>query len=224
MLNVYLSGEIHTDWRENRSWRARRAGYRSSRGPRDRIMPPATIAAWRFWAARRTSSGMTARARRSTRSAPGRGIEEADRGRRALRHAIQAVERGLRCRLCRGAGQVADHPASRKEHDHALKEVDAARPLAVARDNPGQVVDILALCADRQPARLAVAPGSAHQQRLAVDATSRSLSDRGACQGRGNRRESCRPRRRRATRSPAPIGPEALARDLSHSVFGVRAP
>ena len=112
-MDVYLSGEIHTDWRERIERGAPRPASTS------RFTAPVTDHAASddcgVGDPRRagpSSSGTTTWAPASTRSAPTL-IERGRRRRRPLRRAVQAVERRLRRRPGRGARQAADHAASR---------------------------------------------------------------------------------------------------------------
>ena len=108
---LYLSGEIHTDWREQIEAGARPPGCRSPSLRRSPTTRPPTIAASRssapkpdkFWHDHKGAQMNAIRTRTL--------ISEGRRRRGALRREIQAVERRLRCRLCRRARQAADRPA-----------------------------------------------------------------------------------------------------------------
>ena len=138
MLNVYLSGEIHTDWREqiiagakglDVSFSAPVTDHAASDDCGVAILGPEPD---KFWHDRQGASINAIRTRK--------GIEDAD---------IVVVRFGEKYRQWNAAFDAGYAAALGKslivlqmpEHDHALKEVDAAA-LAVARE-PGQVVDIL---------------------------------------------------------------------------------
>ena len=138
MLNVYLSGEIHTDWREqivegakglDVSFSAPVTDHAASDDCGVAILGPEPD---KFWHDRKGASINAIRTRK--------GIEDAD---------IVVVRFGEKYRQWNAAFDAGYAAALGKslivlqmpEHDHALKEVDAAA-LAVARE-PGQVVDIL---------------------------------------------------------------------------------
>jgi YtoQ family protein len=138
MLNVYLSGEIHTDWRDRI-----RAG---AEGLDVTFTAPVTDHAAsddcgvgilgeeadKFW---HDHKGALVNAIRTRK-----GIAEADvvvvRFGTQYKQWNAAFDAGYAAAL--GKSLIILQP---REHDHALKEVDAAA-LAVARE-PGQVVDIL---------------------------------------------------------------------------------
>ena len=115
-LNVYLSGEIHTDWREQ-------------------IIEGAILGEEpnKYWHDHKGAMINAIRTRK--------GIEDAD---------VVVVRFGEKYRQWNAAFDAGYAAAKGKslivlqmpEHDHALKEVDAAA-LAVARE-PAQVVEILA--------------------------------------------------------------------------------
>ena len=134
---VYLSGEIHTEWRERIEHGATAAGLaiRFTAPVTDHAASDAAGTAVLgeqespFW----NDHSVPA----STPSAPARDREGRCR-RRVIRRAVPAMERRVRRRLRRGARQTADHPPSTRAD---TKEVDRAA-LAVARE-PEQVVEIL---------------------------------------------------------------------------------
>ncbi len=137
-LNIYLSGEIHTDWRDQI--------IEGSAGLDVRFSSPVTDHAAsddcgvailgaepdKFWHDRKGAQINAIRTRT--------GIEEADivvvRFGEQYKQWNAAFDAGYAAAL--GKSLIILHPP---EHDHPLKEVDAAA-LAVAR-TPGQVVQIL---------------------------------------------------------------------------------
>ncbi|KPP84081.1 MAG: YtoQ family protein [Rhodobacteraceae bacterium HLUCCA08] len=138
MLNVYLSGEIHTDWREQIMEGAAGLDIEFSAPVTDHAASDDCGVAIlggeadKFWHDRKGAQINAIRTRR--------GIEEADvvvvRFGTQYKQWNAAFDAGYAAAL--GKSLIILQP---KEHDHALKEVDAAA-LAVARE-PGQVVDIL---------------------------------------------------------------------------------
>ncbi|EEB84116.1 YtoQ family protein [Roseobacter sp. GAI101] len=137
-LNVYLSGEIHTDWREQITEGAAGLGVTFSGPVTDHaasddcgvaIMGPETD---KFWHDRKGAQLNAIRTRR--------GIEMADvvvvRFGDQYKQWNAAFDAGYAAAL--GKSLVILHGP---DHAHALKEVDAAA-LAVAQE-PAQVVDIL---------------------------------------------------------------------------------
>jgi len=138
MLNVYLSGEIHTDWREQIMEGAAGLDIEFSAPVTDHAASDDCGVAIlggeadKFWHDRKGAQINAIRTRR--------GIEEADvvvvRFGTQYKQWNAAFDAGYAAAL--GKSLIILQP---KEHDHALKEVDAAAQ-AVARE-PGQVVDIL---------------------------------------------------------------------------------
>ena len=137
-LNVYLSGEIHTDWREQIIKGAKGLDVAFSSPVTDHgasddcgvtILGPEPD---KFWHDRKGAQVNAIRTRR--------GIENADvvvvRFGAQYKQWNAAFDAGYAAAL--GKSLIILHGA---EHDHPLKEVDAAA-LAVARE-PRQVVDIL---------------------------------------------------------------------------------
>ena len=137
-LKIYLSGEIHTDWREQIVTGAKALDVSFSSPVTDHgasddcgvaILGAETD---KFWHDRKGAQINAIRTRK--------GIAEAD---------VVVVRFGEKYRQWNAAFDAGYAAALGKslivlqmpEHDHALKEVDAAA-LAVARE-PGQVVDIL---------------------------------------------------------------------------------
>ncbi len=138
MLNVYLSGEIHTDWRENIiegasdldvSFNAPVTDHASSDDCGVAIMG---AEADKFW---HDNKGAKLNAIRTRK-----GIEDADvvvvRFGEKYKQWNAAFDAGYAAAL--GKSLIVLH---QDEHQHALKEVDAAA-LAVVQD-PAQVVQIL---------------------------------------------------------------------------------
>ena len=138
MLNVYLSGEIHTDWREQIiegasdlevSFNAPVTDHASSDDCGVAIMG---AEAEKFW---HDNKGAKLNAIRTRK-----GIEDADvvvvRFGEKYKQWNAAFDAGYAAAL--GKSLIVLH---QDEHQHALKEVDAAA-LAVVRD-PAQVVQIL---------------------------------------------------------------------------------
>ena len=121
-LNVYLSGEIHTDWRDQITEGAAgldvpfRACHRSC---------ARMIAAFTFSAPNRTSSGTTTRARTSMPFVRATALPPPMLS-CSVRRQIQAVERRLRCRLCAALGKslIIMHGP---DHQHALKKLTQRR-------------------------------------------------------------------------------------------------
>lgn len=103
-------------------------------------MMPAMIAVSPFWGPKRTSTGTITRVQWSTPSGTRKGIADADvvvvRFGDKYKQWNAAFDAGYAAAL--GKSLVILHG---DDHQHALKEVDAAA-LAVAQD-PSQVVDIL---------------------------------------------------------------------------------
>ncbi len=137
-LKVYLSGEIHTDWREQIIAGAEGLDVEFSAPVTDHsasddcgvaILGPEES---KFWHDRKGAQINAIRTRK--------GIEDADivvvRFGEKYRQWNAAFDAGYASAL--GKSLIILHPT---EHDHPLKEVDAAA-LAVARE-PGQVVEIL---------------------------------------------------------------------------------
>ena len=138
MLKVYLSGEIHTDWRDQIT--------DGAAGPDIAFSAPVTDHAAsddcgvailgaeenKYWHDHKGAMVNAIRTRK--------GIADADvvvvRFGDQYKQWNAAFDAGYAAAL--GKALIILHP---EEHDHALKEVDAAA-LAVARE-PGQVVDIL---------------------------------------------------------------------------------
>ncbi len=137
-LKVYLSGEIHTDWREQIIARADGLDVSFDGPVTDHAASDdcgvAILGAEpdKFWHDRKGAQINAIRTRR--------GIEAADvvvvRFGQQYKQWNAAFDAGFAAAL--GKSLVILHDA---EHDHPLKEVDAAA-LAVARE-PGQVVQIL---------------------------------------------------------------------------------
>ena len=137
-LNVYLSGEIHTDWRDQIVAGAKGLDVSFSAPVTDHAASDdcgvAILGAEddKFWHDRKGALVNAIRTRK--------GIEDADvvvvRFGDKYKQWNAAFDAGLAYGL--GKSLIILQPP---EHDHALKEVDAAA-LAVARE-PGQVVDIL---------------------------------------------------------------------------------
>ncbi|MEM7597216.1 MAG: YtoQ family protein [Pseudomonadota bacterium] len=137
-LNVYLSGEIHTDWRDQIVAGAKGMDVAFSAPVTDHAASDdcgvAILGAEddKFWHDRKGALVNAIRTRK--------GIEDADivvvRFGDKYKQWNAAFDAGLAYGL--GKSLIILQPP---EHDHALKEVDAAA-LAVARE-PGQVVDIL---------------------------------------------------------------------------------
>ncbi len=138
MLKVYLSGEIHTDWRERIVAGAEGLDVTFDGPVTDHAASDdcgvAILGAEpdKFWHDRKGAMVNAIRTRR--------GIEAADvvvvRFGTQYKQWNAAFDAGMAAAL--GKSLVVLQPP---EHDHALKEVDAAA-LAVARE-PEQVVDIL---------------------------------------------------------------------------------
>jgi len=138
MLNVYLSGEIHTDWRDEIARGARDLPIAFSAPVTDHAASDdcgvAILGAEdsKFWHDRKGAMLNAIRTRK--------GIEEAD---------IVVVRFGDKYKQWNAAFDAGYASALGKsliilqppEHDHALKEVNAAA-LAVAR-TPGEVVQML---------------------------------------------------------------------------------
>ncbi|MEQ8895970.1 MAG: YtoQ family protein [Roseovarius sp.] len=137
-LNVYLSGEIHTDWRDqildganglDLSFNAPVTDHGASDDCGVAILGGEED---KFWHDRKGAMVNAIRTRK--------GIEDADvvvvRFGDKYKQWNAAFDAGYASAL--GKSLIILQPP---EHDHALKEVDAAA-LAVARE-PGQVVDIL---------------------------------------------------------------------------------
>ncbi len=137
-MQVYLSGEIHTDWRDRIIAGAEGLGLRFSAPVTDHAASDdcgvAILGAEpdKFWHDRKGALVNAIRTRT--------GIEAADvvvvRFGDKYKQWNAAFDAGYAAAL--GKPIIVLHPP---EHDHALKEVDAAA-LAVARE-PEQVVDIL---------------------------------------------------------------------------------
>ena len=137
-LNVYLSGEIHTDWREQIVEGAKELDVTFSAPVTDHAASDdcgvAILGAEdnKFWHDRKGAMVNAIRTRK--------GIEDADvvvvRFGDKYKQWNAAFDAGIAYAL--GKSMIILQPP---EHDHALKEVDAAA-LAVARE-PGQVVEIL---------------------------------------------------------------------------------
>ncbi|MEL7278851.1 MAG: YtoQ family protein [Pseudomonadota bacterium] len=137
-LNVYLSGEIHTDWRDQIVAGAKGMDVVFSAPVTDHAASDdcgvAILGAEenKFWHDRKGALVNAIRTRK--------GIEDADivvvRFGDKYKQWNAAFDAGLAYGL--GKSLIILQPP---EHDHALKEVDAAA-LAVARE-PGQVVEIL---------------------------------------------------------------------------------
>ncbi|MEO0752183.1 MAG: YtoQ family protein [Pseudomonadota bacterium] len=137
-LNVYLSGEIHTDWRDQIVAGAAGLDVTFSAPVTDHAASDdcgvAILGAEdnKFWHDRKGAMVNAIRTRK--------GIEDADivvvRFGDKYKQWNAAFDAGMAYAL--GKSLIILQPP---EHDHALKEVDAAA-LAVARE-PGQVVDIL---------------------------------------------------------------------------------
>lgn len=137
-MRVYLSGEIHTDWREKIVAGAEGLGVTFDAPVTDHAASDdcgvAILGAEpdKFWHDRKGAMVNAIRTRT--------GIEAADvvvvRFGEKYKQWNAAFDAGYASAL--GKPVITLHPP---EHDHALKEVDAAA-LAVARE-PGQVVDIL---------------------------------------------------------------------------------
>lgn len=138
MLNVYLSGEIHTDWREQIKAGAKELNVNFSAPVTDHgasddcgvaILGAETD---KFWHDHKGAQLNAIRTRM--------GLEEADvvvvRFGDKYKQWNAAFDAGYAAAL--GKSLIILQP---EEHDHALKEVDAAA-LAVAR-TPEQVVEIL---------------------------------------------------------------------------------
>lgn len=137
-LNIYLSGEIHTDWRDQIIDGAKGLDVRFSGPVTDHAASDDCGVAIlgvepdKYWHDHKGAMVNAIRTRR--------GIEEAD---------IVVVRFGEQYKQWNAAFDAGFAAAlgksliilQRPEHDHALKEVDAAA-LAVARE-PSQVVDIL---------------------------------------------------------------------------------
>lgn len=137
-MKVYLSGEIHSDWREQITAGAtgldvRFSGPVTDHGASDDC-GVAILGAEesKFWHDHKGAQMNAIRTRK--------GIEDADivvvRFGEKYKQWNAAFDAGYAA--AKGKSLIVLHPP---EHDHALKEVDAAA-LAVARD-PGQVVEIL---------------------------------------------------------------------------------
>ena len=138
MLNVYLSGEIHTDWRDQITIGAQGLDITFNSPVTDHAASDdcgvAILGAEpdKFWHDRKGAMVNAIRTRK--------GIEEAD---------VVVVRFGDKYKQWNAAFDAGYAAALGKsliilqqpDHDHALKEVDAAA-LAVARE-PGQVVEIL---------------------------------------------------------------------------------
>ena len=109
-LNVYLSGEIHTDWREQIVQGAADLDVSFSAPVTDHdASDDCGVAilgaeADKFWHDRKGAQMNAIRTRK--------GIEDADIV-VAFWRSIQTVERSLRRGLCCGLGQVTDHAARR---------------------------------------------------------------------------------------------------------------
>uniref|UniRef100_UPI003B529AF4 YtoQ family protein n=1 Tax=Roseovarius indicus TaxID=540747 RepID=UPI003B529AF4 len=137
-LKVYLSGEIHTDWREQITEGAKGLDVTFNAPVTDHGASDdcgvAILGAEgdKFWHDRKGALVNAIRTRK--------GIEDADvvvvRFGDKYKQWNAAFDAGVASAL--GKSLIILQPP---EHDHALKEVDAAA-LAVARE-PGQVVDIL---------------------------------------------------------------------------------
>jgi YtoQ family protein len=138
MLNVYLSGEIHTDWREQIMGGAKGLDVVFNSPVTDHAASDdcgvAILGAEenKFWHDHKGAMVNAIRTRK--------GIEDADivvvRFGTQYKQWNAAFDAGYAAAL--GKSLIILHPP---EHAHALKEVDAAA-LAVAEE-PGQVVDIL---------------------------------------------------------------------------------
>ena len=139
VLKVYLSGEIHTDWREQIIAGAKGLDVEFSAPVTDHAASDdcgvAILGAEdnKFWHDRKGAQINAIRTRKA--------IGDADivvvRFGEKYRQWNAAFDAGYAAAL--GKALIILHPP---EHDHPLKEVDAAA-LAVARD-PAQVVEILA--------------------------------------------------------------------------------
>ncbi|WP_111732129.1 YtoQ family protein [Roseovarius amoyensis] len=137
-LKVYLSGEIHTDWRQEIMTGAKGLDETFSAPVTDHAASDdcgvAILGAEadKFWHDRKGAMVNAIRTRK--------GIADADvvvvRFGEKYRQWNAAFDAGYAAAL--GKSVIVLHP---EEHDHALKEVDAAA-LAVARE-PQQVVEIL---------------------------------------------------------------------------------
>ena len=137
-LSIYLSGEIHTDWREQITQGAEGLNVRFSSPVTDHAASDdcgvAILGAEdnKFWHDRKGAMVNAIRTRK--------GIEEADivvvRFGEQYKQWNAAFDAGYAAAL--GKSLIILHPP---EHDHPLKEVDAAA-LAVAR-TPQEVVQIL---------------------------------------------------------------------------------
>jgi len=138
MLKVYLSGEIHTDWREQIMGGAKGLDVTFSAPVTDHAASDdcgvSILGAEdnKFWHDHKGAKINAIRTRK--------GIEDADivvvRFGTQYKQWNAAFDAGYAAAL--GKSLIILHPP---EHAHALKEVDAAA-LAVAEE-PGQVVDIL---------------------------------------------------------------------------------
>lgn len=137
-LNVYLSGEIHTDWREQITAGAADLDVRFNSPVTDHAASDdcgvAILGAEenKYWHDHKGAMVNAIRTRK--------GIEDADvvvvRFGEKYRQWNAAFDAGYAAAL--GKSLIVLHPP---EHQHALKEVDAAA-LAVA-EQPGQVVEML---------------------------------------------------------------------------------
>ena len=137
-LNVYLSGEIHTDWRDqiialsqglDVSFSAPVTDHAASDGCGVAILGGE---ADKFWHDRKGAQINAIRTRKALEEADVVVVRFGDR----YKQWNAAFDAGYAAAL--GRALIILQP---EEHDHALKEVDAAA-LAVARE-PRQVVDIL---------------------------------------------------------------------------------
>ena len=136
-LNVYLSGEIHTDWRDQITEGA--AGLDIAFPGLSPAMAQVMIAAFTFSAPNRTSSGTTTRARTSMPFVRATALPPPILslfGSATNTSSGMPLDAGYAAAL--GKSLIIMHGP---DHQHALKEVDAAA-LAVT-ETPDQVVQIL---------------------------------------------------------------------------------
>jgi len=137
-LTVYLSGEIHTDWREQIIEGAQGLDVTFSAPVTDHAASDdcgvAILGAEenKFWHDRKGAQVNASRARKGIADADVVVVRFGDK----YKQWNAAFDAGYAAAL--GKSLIILQPA---EHDHALKEVDAAA-LAVARE-PGEVVEIL---------------------------------------------------------------------------------
>ena len=138
MLSVYLSGEIHTDWREQIIEGAQGLDVTFSAPVTDHAASDdcgvAILGAEenKFWHDRKGAQVNAIRTRKVIADADVVVVRFGDK----YKQWNAAFDAGYAAAL--GKSLIILQPA---EHDHALKEVDAAA-LAVARE-PGEVVEIL---------------------------------------------------------------------------------